>query len=302
LITTPPTDMEDRYPTRVEGKLSRLPRLDPVLHGGLDAEGPLSKAQLEDFEEKGFLFMPPMFSEQEIAVYTEEQHRLLASEQVRQSEQSVTEPASGDIRTIYGPQSMSEVFETLYRDERLVRVARQILGSDVYLHQARVNFKPGFVGQDFYWHSDFETWHAEDGMKSMRALDCILLLEENMAYNAPLMLIPGSHKYFVQCEGYAPGEHYRMNLQKQEFGFPSREHLRSLTDKHGIFTPLGTPGSVLFFDCNLIHGSNSNITPYPRSNAFFVYNSVENALGPPFAMQHERPWYMAAREPEAIRP
>jgi hypothetical protein len=46
----------------------------------------------------------------------------------------------------------------------VVGPARQLLGSDVYVHQSRVNFKPGFNGQDFYWHSDFETWHAEDGM------------------------------------------------------------------------------------------------------------------------------------------
>ena len=291
---------EDRYPTRIDGKLERLPRLDPVLHGGAEAEGPLSREQLLEYEQRGFLFLPSMIPAGDIARFAEEQQRLLASEEVRQSEQSLTEPSSGDIRTIYAPQSLSDVIESLSRDQRLVSAARQILNDEVYLHQARVNLKPGFSGQDFYWHSDFETWHAEDGMEAMRALDCIILLEENTAYNAPLMLIPGSHQVFVQCEGYAPGEHYRMNLQKQEFGLPSREHLRALTDEHGIFTPLGPPGSVLFFDCNLIHGSNSNITPYPRSNAFFVYNSMKNQLGTPFAEEYERPWYMANREPEAI--
>ena len=51
-------------------------------------------------------------------------------------------------------------------------IAEQILGSQVYIHQSRVNLKPGFKGKEFYWHSDFETWHIEDGMPRMRALSC----------------------------------------------------------------------------------------------------------------------------------
>ncbi len=42
---------------------------------------------------------------------------------------------------------------------------------------------PGFTGSGFYWHSDFETWHAEDGMPSMRAVSCSIALTENFAYN-----------------------------------------------------------------------------------------------------------------------
>ena len=44
-----------------------------------------------------------------------------------------------------------------------------------------------------------------------------------------------------------------------------------------------------------MHGSGSNITPYPRSNIFVVFNSVENALVAPFAAPSPRPSYIAAR-------
>ncbi|MFQ5599830.1 MAG: ectoine hydroxylase, partial [Candidatus Krumholzibacteriia bacterium] len=53
---------------------------------------------------------------------------------------------------------------------------------------------------------------------------------------------------------------------------------------------------VVFFDCNAMHGSNGNITPYPRSNVFFVYNSVENALVEPFGGLEPRPEYIASRD------
>lgn len=45
-----------------------------------------------------------------------------------------------------------------------------------------------------------------------------------------------------------------------------------------------------------MHGSNSNITPMPRSNIFMVYNSVENKLVQPYSGQQARPNYIANRD------
>jgi ectoine hydroxylase len=53
---------------------------------------------------------------------------------------------------------------------------------------------------------------------------------------------------------------------------------------------------VILFDCNAMHGSSSNISPYPRSNLFMVYNSTENRLGPPLFGLKPRPEFIAARE------
>ena len=175
-------------------------------------------------------------------------------------------------------------------------MARQILGSEVYVHQSRVNLKPGFDGKEFYWHSDFETWHVEDGMPRMRALSASIALTHNHPFNGPLMLIPGSHKTFIPCVGKTPDEHYRQSLKKQEYGVPDQASLKRLTDRGGIVAPTGPAGSVLFFDCNTMHGSNSNISPFARSNVFFVYNSVENALTEPHCGLKPRPEHIATRE------
>ncbi|RKD75125.1 ectoine hydroxylase, partial [Sinobaca qinghaiensis] len=58
----------------------------------------------------------------------------------------------------------------------------------------------------------------------------------------------------------------------------------------------GPAGSVLFFDCNTMHGSSGNISPYARSNVFFVFNSIENKLTHPFSGQSPRPEFLANRE------
>jgi ectoine hydroxylase len=47
-----------------------------------------------------------------------------------------------------------------------------------------------------------------------------------------------------------------------------------------------------------MHGSNGNITPFPRSNAFFVYNAWSNRVEAPFAAQKPRPAFLSNREPQ----
>ena len=71
--------------------------------------------------------------------------------------------------------------------------------------------------------------------------------------------------------------------------------LAELAHRHGIVAPTGKPGTVILFDCNLMHGSNGNITPFPRTNAFLVYNAVSNRLGKPFGVDKPRPWFLADR-------
>src|SRR3546814_15779732 len=82
----------------------------------------------------------------------------------------VTEPQSREIRSIFEIHAQSPVMARLAADARLADVARFLLGDEVYIHQSRLNYKPGFKGREFYWHSDFETWHVEERMPRMRAL------------------------------------------------------------------------------------------------------------------------------------
>ena len=93
-----------------------------------------------------------------------------------------------------------------------------------------------------------------------------------------------------------PEDHYKQSLKKQEYGVPDDESLSLLAERGGIVAPTGPAGSAMFFDCNTMHGSNSNITPHPRTNVFFVYNSVENALQEPFCGLEPRPGHVATRE------
>jgi ectoine hydroxylase len=302
LEETRPSRHGDVYPSRVGGSAGILDRLDPTVYcepwatGG----GPLRGAQLLRFAREGFLSFDHPFSAREV----EDLGALLAQELHRRRDdpapELVREPDGDEIRSIFDVHRIHPAFARLAADRRLLGLAEQILGSRVYVHQSRVNLKPGFEGKEFYWHSDFETWHVEDGMPRMRALSISINLTENLAVNGPLMLIPASHHHYVSCEGHTPPNHHLESLRRQEYGVPDRKSLGWLVERGGISAPTGGPGSMVVFDCNVMHGSGGNITPYPRTNVFIVYNSVENALVEPFGGQPPRPDYIASRDPRPV--
>ncbi|HSK40541.1 MAG TPA: ectoine hydroxylase [Arenibaculum sp.] len=289
------TMIQDIYPSRQAPEPGTAARQDPVVWGTAEA-GPLSADELEFFDRQGYLWFPGIVGADEVTALKAELDRLWGVHADDRTDEVIREPSSDEIRSIFRIHETSPVMRRLIADPRLAGRARQILGSRVYVHQSRINYKPGFRGKEFYWHSDFETWHVEDGLPRMRALSCAIALSENTLFNGPVMIVPGSHRTYVQCVGETPDKHYRESLRAQRYGVPDDDSLQRLVDEHGIEMPTGPAGSVLFFDCNLMHGSNSNISPYARSNVFTVYNSVENTPVRAFGPSELRPHFLGSRD------
>ncbi|WP_293268235.1 ectoine hydroxylase [Neptunomonas sp.] len=285
----------DVYPSR-QGGAQLIERQDPTVYQVRDKVAPVPVQQIAHYAEKGFMLLEDVFSEAEVLGFQRELERLRGSDAQVASGETITEPESGDIRSIFRIHESSPVFNALAADKRLADLARYILDDEVYIHQSRLNYKPGFRGKEFYWHSDFETWHVEDGMPRMRALSMSITLTENYEYNGPLMLIPGSHLQYAACEGETPDNHYQASLKKQEYGVPSDAQLEEMAKGGGIVSAKCKPGSVIIFDCNTMHGSNGNISPKPRSNVFFVYNAISNQVVSPFCDQPPRPEFICSRE------
>lgn len=292
-------DVDDLYPTRSANEESWSDRHDPVVWSDWSPEAPLTRAQADAYGRNGYIVLENIFSPGELGVLKNELEAIRSGGKPLMPDSVITEPGSDEIRTAFQLEKQSEVFSRLACDSRIAGVIRFLLGDELYIHQSRLNYKPGFTGKEFYWHSDFETWHAEDGLPRMRAISASILLTNNDALNGPLMLIPGSHKTFVCCAGETPDDNHKSSLKKQEIGVPSNETLTRLADKHGIDYAAGKAGTVILFDCNTLHGSNGNITPFPRSNAFFVFNAWTNRPQRPFAAARPRPEFLGARAPQA---
>lgn len=285
----------DAYPTRGAAP-AILPRLDPCVYPGADrGTGLLGPGQLASYDERGYLVLDNLLGAAELAGLRHECERLRDGCAELEQETLVHEPAAHSLRSIFAVHRQSAVIARLVSASRLRDLACQVLGSEVYVHQSRLNLKPAFDGREFFWHSDFETWHAEDGMPRMRALSLSIALDDNTACNGPLMLIGGSHRHFVACAGATPADHYRSSLRRQEYGVPDRDSLAWLARQGETRAVLGPAGTVTVFDCNTQHASSGNLSAEPRSNLFLVFNSVLNGLVAPYCGRPPRPEFIASR-------
>ncbi|WP_067986897.1 ectoine hydroxylase [Nocardia caishijiensis] len=291
----PVSDRSDRYPTRLSEPAPHIERTDPTVWGQV------STPELAEFDANGFATIPDLLSADEVAAFGAEIGHLAADPVLYGDERVIVEPVAGHVRSVFQVHRLSKPIAELLAESRIVGLAEQILGSPVYLHQSRVNYMPGFGGSGFGWHSDFETWHAEDGMPAPSAVSLSIALTDNYPFNGSLMVMPGSHRTFVPCLGETPEGHYRESLREQRIGVPTNDDITFLAARYGITQFTGKAGSALLFDSNLMHGSSNNITPYARSNIFLVFNSVENALVEPFAAPRRRPEHIAAREFTPVR-
>ena len=289
------TATTDLYPTRSGETTEVLPRTGPIVFGSPE-DGPLEAAELKHFEDTGYLTIDQLITPEELKLFTDELQRLSRDPEVKADERTVVEAESDEVRSIFDIHRTNEIFRKIANDPRLVDRARQILGTDVYIHQSRINYKPGFVGKEFSWHSDFETWHAEDGMPAPRAVSLSLSLTDNYSFNGPLMIMPGSHKRYISCVGGTPEDNYRKSLIMQGAGTPDRQTLSDFADEYGIDVLEGAAGGAIMFDSNCMHASNGNVTPFSRSNIFIVYNSVENSCVEPFAAPKPRPEFVGSTD------
>lgn len=288
------TVVPDLYPTR--GTQERiLERPDPVVFGKGEQRSRfgLEPEQIASYEKNGFLIFPDFFSPREVQLFTQEFDRLRGLPKLQEREEFVREPDSNVVRSIFAQHKFSDLFDRLSRDRRILDKVTQLLGSRVYIHQGRINIKPAYSGRSFPWHSDFETWHAEDGMPHCRVVTGWIMLAENNEFNGPLYLVPGSHRNFVSCAGRTPKKHHKASLRKQEYGVPSAHAVRALAEESGLAGAYGSPGTLVFHEGNILHGSPDNISPWPRINLMFVYNSVENLpLDKPFGAEKPRPEFL----------
>jgi ectoine hydroxylase len=297
-VTTHTTTHTDHYPTRKSTTSEVIERRDPTVWG--NAAGPLDTRQLLDYERTGYHVTADLFDRDEVRMCHDELARIGRELMQDGDERVALEGDTDRVRSVFEVHLLSRGVLDLLTQPKVLDLARQVLGSEVYVHQSRINYKTGFDGGPFHWHSDFETWHAEDGMPCPRAFSISVALTENHPYNGALMIMPGSHKEFVPCCGETPAGYFRDSLRRHEpeaqVGMPNRDTLTQMADRHGIELFTGKPGSATVFDANCMHGSNSNITPFPRSNLFVVFNSVENTLEEPYAAPERRPTFIAARD------
>jgi len=246
----------------------------------------LTDEQIETFNTEGWLFLPELFSPEEVALLKREAESIYDEDRPE-----VWREKDGAPRTAFAAHTYNEAFRLLGAHPRLIEPIEQLFGEKLYMHQYKINAKAAFTGAVWQWHQDYGTWKRDDGMPEPRAMNISVFLDEVMPINGPLMLVPKS-----QTAGDLKASH-DIETTSYPLWTLDQETVTRLVAEGGIVAPTGKPGGVLMFHGNLVHGSSGNITPYPRKIVYLTLNAVSNYIRTP-----TRPDFIAHQDFTPIEP
>ena len=228
----------------------------------------LSTEQLQAYWRDGYVFVPALFTAEEIGVARAEVEALVAP-----GGRGVIPEADGKTtRSVLNPHLFNAPFDRLCRHEKVIGPVMQIVESPVYYFQSILNVKRAFEGQQWQWHQDYETYKVDDLMAEPRAVNVMIFIDEVNEFNGPFMMVPGSQGHIVAetpvvDASVTPYPHGR---------YPSLDVMKPVVAEKGITAPKGPPGSVVFMSLLTVHGSGGNMSPWHRSILSLTLNSVEN--------------------------
>ncbi len=246
----------------------------------------LSNEQLAAFETEGFLFLPSVFTEDEVGVLNGELPGIFS----QQRQENVREKGSESVRTTFAAHTFNEAFRRLGAHPRVIEPVRQILDGEVYMHQYKINGKAAFDGDVWQWHQDYGTWARDDLMPEPRAMNIAVFLDDVTEFNGPLVFIPRSHRQGKLNAGHD------VKTTSYPLWTLDNSTVTQLAGEVGLVAPKGPKGSVLMFHCNLVHASPGNISPYSRTIVYLSLCEVGNHI-----RQFKRPEWIAHRDFEPIK-
>ena len=246
----------------------------------------LTDAQLQHFDEEGYLFLPSLFSGEEIKVLHD-----AAIEIYQTDREEVWRESTGVARTAFAAHTYDEAHSRLGRHPRLIKPVELILNGKLYMHQYKINAKAAFDGDVWQWHQDYGVWNRDDDMPEPRAMNIAVFLDDVTAANGPLLFLPKSHKMGV-IEASHDSETTSYPLWTLD-----RETIVRLADKGGCIAPTGVAGSVLMFSSLLVHASPPNISPLPRTIVYLSLCHVDNHI-----RKFQRAEWIAHRDFTPIEP
>ena len=157
------------------------------------------------------------------------------------------------VRRVKRPDLQSDFFDRLMRSDRILDVARDLIGPDIRLHTTKLNMKRASYGAPVAWHQDFAFYpHTNADVLAIG-----IVFDDMAEENGPLQVIPGSHRGPVldhHVDGVFAG-----TCDVREGGY-------TLDDAVSMKGPAGT---VSVHHGHVLHGSATNRSTRDRRMLFY---------------------------------
>ena len=157
-----------------------------------------------------------------------------------------------------------DLFGAFARCERIVGAMEQLLGGEVYHYHTKLNMKRPRVGGAWNWHQDYGYWY-NNGCLFPDMATVAIAVHPATRENGCLQVLRGSHKMGRIDHGRVGGQ-TGADLDRVNEAMAVLER---------VYVEL-EPGDVVFFHCNMLHGSDMNTSNQPRHQLTCCYNRASN--------------------------
>lgn len=224
----------------------------------------LDVAQKRHYEEKGYLVVPGVLDEDEVATL-----RQITDSYADRAVSGDVDPKVMDIgsrdgqtylRRIKSPHMHHPAYDKVMRHPRLLEIVSDLIGPDVRLYGTKLNLKlPSGSGDPIQWHQDWGFYpHTND-----QILAAGVMLDDMTEENGPLLVLSGSHRGRVYS--HHAGGHFCGALDPELLG-------GELASADQLTAPAG---SVSFHHVRVVHGSGANRSTRSRRIIFQNYAAAD---------------------------
>jgi len=224
----------------------------------LDSEYPITREQVDQYQQNGFIQLPDVLSQDEVRDL-----RKILSQAVRDRKKRYLR---GQVQVNPRYEQVFVQMVNLWEDyedirpyvfsHRLAEIARRLTKSrSVRLWHDHALIKPALDGKETQWHQDFPYWP----MKEPGALSIWLALDSVNEKNGCLCFVPETHKY---------GALKPVSLTQKDSVF-KQVGLRPRNVKPEVMCMKA--GSCTFHDGNTFHYAFGNTSAKPRRALAIIY-------------------------------
>jgi ectoine hydroxylase-related dioxygenase (phytanoyl-CoA dioxygenase family) len=214
-----------------------------------------------DFQRDGYVLLPDVFRPAEVAAMLAE---VEGGERVSATTRGNADASGRKAKLAIWHELGDDIWAAASTSPRVVNNVRMLLGEEIAFFHGKVMLKEAGTGGAWEWHQDYGYWYNQ-GYVFPRLLSAFVALDASTRENGCLQVLRGSHRL---------GRLNHDMIGAQTGIDPARiRQIEPLFER--VYVEM-TPGSVLFFHCNLLHSSGPNDSDRHRRAFIICYNALGN--------------------------
>ena len=237
------------------------------------------------FDEHGFMILNQVFDNSQISPIRDLVDRIISY-----GENHLEDPFSNyylshrtDNGVLYDLFQRHPEFHLLAKNKHILDTLELVLGSDIFLYENSLVYKPKKKNNSVDWHQDFINRPHEP-----RKFIAWIALDKITKENGAMKMIPGSHKLGFLPYYQVPGETHHTKL-----------NLENVDTSNAVYVTLEA-GDVIIFNQLVIHGSDQIDSDLPRRAyrvSFQGFDKIYTPRGTPIVLRGGTPESLSIKYP-----